>query len=86
MEIKGGLKEQGSKGFICREEKGCMGLCSRTWKPVVPWVRLEIGFYSFFYCPRVEILAWMDVKGEVSALEIDVSWKGEGAFFYTLAN
>jgi hypothetical protein len=43
-----------------------MGLCSGTWKLVVPWVRLEIGFYSFFYCPRVETLAWMDFEAEVS--------------------
>jgi hypothetical protein len=28
-----------------------------TQKLVVPWTRLEIVFYSFFYCPRVEILA-----------------------------
>jgi hypothetical protein len=23
---------RGQKDFICREEKGCMGVCSRTWK------------------------------------------------------
>jgi hypothetical protein len=25
-----------------------MGAYRRTWKPVVPWIRLEIGFYSLF--------------------------------------
>jgi hypothetical protein len=24
-----------------------------------------LGFITFFYCPRAEILAWMDVKGQV---------------------
>jgi hypothetical protein len=31
-----------------REGKDSMGSCSRTQKLVVPWVRLEVGFYSFF--------------------------------------
>jgi hypothetical protein len=68
MEIKGRLKQQRSKSFICREEKGKAAWgrsCSGIRKLVVPWVRLETGFYSFFYCPRAEILAWTDVKGEV---------------------
>jgi hypothetical protein len=44
------------KDFIWREEKVCMGACRGTWKPVVPWVRLEIGFYrSFLYCLRLEM-------------------------------
>jgi hypothetical protein len=25
------------------------------WKPVVPWIRLEIGFYSLFVCLRAEM-------------------------------
>jgi hypothetical protein len=32
-----------------RKRKGHMGSCSGTWKLVVPWVRLEIGFYSLFF-------------------------------------
>jgi hypothetical protein len=43
-ESRGGFEQQTSERFICREEKGCMGACSRIWKPVVPWVKLEIGF------------------------------------------
>jgi hypothetical protein len=39
-----------------------MGSCNRTQQLVVPWVRLEIGFYSFFYCPRAEILAGQMLK------------------------
>jgi hypothetical protein len=27
-----------------REEKGCMWACRETQKPVVLWIRLEIGF------------------------------------------
>jgi hypothetical protein len=36
-----------------------MGACSGTWKQVILWVRLEIGFYRlfgfFFFCQRAEM-------------------------------
>jgi hypothetical protein len=62
MEIKGGLKQQRSEKFYLqrRERKGCMGSCSK--KLVVPWVKLEIRFYSFFYCPKVDILVGQMLK------------------------
>jgi hypothetical protein len=56
LKVEVDWSSRGQKDFICREEKGWMWACSRTWKPVVPWVKLEIGFYSFFlYCPRAEM-------------------------------
>jgi hypothetical protein len=42
-----------------------VGSNSGTWKLEVPWVRLEIGFYSFLL-PEDGDLAQTDVKGEVS--------------------
>jgi hypothetical protein len=51
IEIRGGLEQQRSEKFYWqrRERKGFMGSYSRTQKLVVLWVRLEIGFYSFFF-------------------------------------
>jgi hypothetical protein len=48
IESRGRLQQQRSERFYLyrREEKSCMGACSGTWKLVVPWVRLEIGFCS----------------------------------------
>jgi hypothetical protein len=44
--------------FVEKKKERPMEPCSRTWKLAVPWVRLEIVFYSFFfYSLRVEILA-----------------------------
>jgi hypothetical protein len=45
-----------------------MGACSRTQKPVVPWVRLEIVFYSLFFLLLPE-------GGDVSLVQTDVSWE-----------
>jgi hypothetical protein len=45
-----------------------MGACSRTQKPVVPWVRLEIGFYSLFVLPKGR---------DVSQVQTDISWERE---------
>jgi hypothetical protein len=48
---------------------------------VVPWVRLEIGFYSFLYCPRVEVLGWMDVEEVSSLCKLMFLGKEKGHFF-----
>jgi hypothetical protein len=68
IEIKGGLEQQRSEDFICREEKEKF-TCSGTWKLVVPQVRLEIGFYSLFLK--------LPEGGGVSLVQTDVSWEEE---------
>jgi hypothetical protein len=46
-----------------------MEACRGTWKPVVPWVRLEIAFYSLF-CVLPE-------GGDISQEQTDVFGEGE---------
>jgi hypothetical protein len=59
------LSSNGLISFICREEKGkAAWVMQQDLETGGPWVRLEIGFYRVFYCPRAEILG-TDVK-EVS--------------------
>jgi hypothetical protein len=39
-----------------RREKLCIGEYRGTWKLVIPWIRLGIGFYSFFlHCLGAEM-------------------------------
>jgi hypothetical protein len=46
MKAQGDSSSRGWKDFICREEKrkASCGACRGILKPVVPWVRMEIGF------------------------------------------
>jgi hypothetical protein len=56
METKDELEQQRSEKFYLwrRERKDHIGSC-RDPETGGPWVSLEIGFYSFLYCPRAEI-------------------------------
>jgi hypothetical protein len=46
MKAQADSSSRGRKDFICREEKrkAAWRAYRGTWKPMVPWVKLEIGF------------------------------------------
>jgi hypothetical protein len=67
IEIRGRVKQQRSEKFYLqrRERKGLMDSCSGTQKHVVPWDRLEIGFYSFVIVRGWRFLhEWMPLWSE----------------------
>jgi hypothetical protein len=38
-----------------RRERLCIGECRGTWKPVILWVRVGVGFIAFLHCLMVEM-------------------------------
>jgi hypothetical protein len=72
--------------FVEKRKKRPPGVMQWDWKLVVPQVRLEIGLYSFFYCPRAEILAWTDVEGGVFLWHQQMFLGKEKGCFLPLAN
>jgi hypothetical protein len=53
MKAQTDSNSRGRKDFIYRKEKekDCIvGNAGGTWKPVVPWIRVGIRFYSLFLC------------------------------------
>jgi hypothetical protein len=54
--------------YVVREEKGCMGACRGTWKLLVLWVRLEIGFLKPFMLPEGR---------NIPQVQMVISWEGE---------
>jgi hypothetical protein len=68
-ESTGGLQQQKSERFyLYRRERLHSLECRGTQKEVVLWVRLGIGFYSFFALPE---------SRDVSQVQTEVSWEGE---------
>jgi hypothetical protein len=60
-EAQADSSSRGWKDFIVEKRKTAWWGMQGTWKQVVPWIRVGIGFYSLFvHCLRTEMLSDAD--------------------------